>query len=140
MENDGPDIVATNYWESSLAKNGYVYISSNAGAIRILVPHQIQHQIADMKTAKMLIISRGPHVRLSRDDLFEFMFDDGSNSPFVLNLSPGQMERLPDQSDVGSDFIATIWIHGSDGESKCIFTVPCRYRVVPDLPCLKPWA
>ena len=36
--NDGPLIARTNYFETELAKNGYFYLSWNAGAARLLVP------------------------------------------------------------------------------------------------------
>ena len=138
IENDGPEIVSTNFWSSELAEKGYAYISTNARTIRLLVPPKMEPQITDMKTAKELIISRGPHLGLKRDDMFEFLFEDKTESPYMLIFSPGQFERLPNKADDGGDFTATIWVQGSDGESKCVCTLPCRYRVVPRLPWLKP--
>lgn len=36
--NDGPEIVTANYWQSEYARAGNLYISCNAGCVRVLVP------------------------------------------------------------------------------------------------------
>lgn len=38
VQNDGPDIASTNYWESAHAARGLCYLSGNAGALRLLAP------------------------------------------------------------------------------------------------------
>jgi hypothetical protein len=37
-ENNGPEIVTTDYWGSPLEKRGFYHLSINAGAFRLLVP------------------------------------------------------------------------------------------------------
>ena len=41
FENDGPLIVASNYWESEMAAAGKLYVSINAGCFRLLVPRRL---------------------------------------------------------------------------------------------------
>ncbi|MDX9788933.1 MAG: hypothetical protein RBT11_19320 [Desulfobacterales bacterium] len=36
ISNDGPEILSTNYWETEHAKKGFLYMSINAGAFRLL--------------------------------------------------------------------------------------------------------
>jgi len=38
IENDGPDIVTTNYWTTEHEQRGLFYVSINAGTCRLLVP------------------------------------------------------------------------------------------------------
>jgi hypothetical protein len=38
IENRGPAITRTNYWSTPHAADGYLHLSPNAGALRILVP------------------------------------------------------------------------------------------------------
>ena len=38
IENNGPEIISPNYWDSDYAKKGYVYLSVNAGAFRLRGP------------------------------------------------------------------------------------------------------
>ena len=138
IKNNGPEIESTNFWDTPLAQQGSIYVSVNARTIRLLVPPKSEDQIPEMKTGKKLIISRGPHPQMGRNDMFELLFDDRTQSPFVAYLAPGHFERLPNAEDVGSDFTATIWVQSSDGGNRCVLTLPCRYRTAPHLPWLKP--
>ncbi|KXL10450.1 hypothetical protein AXH19_08415 [Escherichia coli] len=38
IENEGQAVAGTDYWQSVQAQAGYVYLSWNAGAARLLVP------------------------------------------------------------------------------------------------------
>jgi hypothetical protein len=44
FENDGPLLVASDYWQSPIAAAGKLYVSINAGCFRLLVP-QRQHEL-----------------------------------------------------------------------------------------------
>ncbi len=131
--NDGPDIAATNYFDCDLARRGYLYLSWNAGAARILLPdvHAAEY-LADMRTGRELVwISRGPHRDFSGKDMLELLFDDGSDRPFALFLDAQQSDLLPAPSD--DRFAVSAWTRaGKAGEWIG------RYRVAPHLPWLKP--
>ena len=60
IENDGPEILSTNFWQSALARAGTFYLSTNAGAFRLLVPTQHQGSLREMRRAHTCIVSRGP--------------------------------------------------------------------------------
>jgi hypothetical protein len=49
VENHGPLITATNYWDSELAREGKLWCSVNAGAIRVLLPPSAYSALADMR-------------------------------------------------------------------------------------------
>jgi hypothetical protein len=38
FENDGPLLLASNYWQSEMAAAGKLYVAINAGCFRLLVP------------------------------------------------------------------------------------------------------
>jgi hypothetical protein len=41
IQNAGPEILATTYWQTEHARRGYLYLSFNGGALRVLVPEPI---------------------------------------------------------------------------------------------------
>lgn len=96
ITNNGPLIKRTNYWNSQYAKWGAIYLSLNAGAWRILVPPaQAAAMLAEMRTGKEVIFSRGPWPEQNRADALEVMFDDGSDGPFALHIGQEQWDVLP---------------------------------------------
>lgn len=76
--NDGPDIAGTNYWASPQATAGKPYFSINAGSIRVLLPDNMTGALKDMRTAKYVILSRGPWPEMGRDEAMEILFEDHS--------------------------------------------------------------
>jgi hypothetical protein len=61
IENNGPLILSTNYWESDLDRAGMLYCSINSGAFRLLLPRGWEDAINEMRTGSIVAISRGPH-------------------------------------------------------------------------------
>jgi hypothetical protein len=131
IENDGPDIRATNYWDSEHAERGYFYLSLNSGCVRLLVPDAKVAEIQEFRTAKYAILSRGPWPEMGRDDALELLFEDFSDSPYALQLSIEQCDMLPDGK--GSWTLA-VWSRAGK-QYEC----ELKYRHVDQIPCLKPW-
>lgn len=129
--NKGQQIVNTNYWESEYARQGLFYLSWNAGAGRLLIPDDQKSIIREMKTAKMVIVSRG---EWQGKDALELLFEDHSDNPFVINLVTEQTDRLIPKEQQGGGFVVTVWTKGGQ---KARF--PGKYRVVNTLPYLKGW-
>lgn len=50
VTNHGPLLLSSNYWKSELAAAGKLFVSVNAGAIRILLPPQLYGDLADMRS------------------------------------------------------------------------------------------
>jgi len=133
IENDGPEIVSTNYWGTEHAAKGFCYLSLNAGTARLLVPKPMEPQIPEMITGvSMAIITRG---ELKGRECLEFLFEDGSDSPFALHISTEQADRLFSDADRNKEFRVAIW---TEGGKQAEF--PGRYRKAKRLPYLKPWA
>jgi hypothetical protein len=132
VENDGQEIISTNYWASSYARNGAVFVSINAGAFRLLVPPQIS--IDDMVTADEVIVSRGTWPQAGKHDALEILFEDNSDNPFCLHIGSEQTATMPADRDRNKNFVFAIWT--PDGKVK---ELPARYRKVKRIPYLKPW-
>lgn len=89
--NAGGEIESTNYFDLALARNGFMFLSWNASVARLLVPDCQHHFVAEMLTGKNCVITRG---NLMGHDALEIMFDDGTNTPFTVNIQTHQCDRL----------------------------------------------
>ncbi len=139
VANDGPEIIETNYFDTEHAGRGYCYLSPNAGTFRLLVPDRITGEIEEWRSAREVIISRGPWPDMNKADALEILFEDDSDSPYVLHMTSGQVERMPldadrDRKDRPPRWKLAVWTR--DGK---ILELPCRYRVVKKIPYLKPF-
>ncbi len=132
IENAGPKIKATNYWNSEYADHGVLFFSPNAGVIRVLVPPIAEHMIPEMKTGKKIILSRGPWPEEGREDAFELLFDDYSDSPFALHIGTEQWAIIP---KLDSRWQVAVWTQ----HQGCVLQKKLYYRKVNKIPCLLPW-
>jgi hypothetical protein len=115
IDNDGPRIVSTNYFETGLAKAGKILVSCNASAFRVLVPPSREACLADMKTALGVAVSRGTWPAIGRPEVCEVLFDDGSEGPFALHLSVESFDRLPTPANVAGAWTCSVWTRSPDG-------------------------
>ena len=135
IRNDGPAIVASDYWDSEYATAGAVYLSVNAGAFRLMMPDNQIDALADMRTGKLVIISRGPWPAQRRADAIEVLFDDGTDNPYALHIGTEQIDRLPLDANVGQPVMFSVWTRGP----KVQLALPALYRLSERLPDLRPW-
>jgi hypothetical protein len=133
--NNGQAIAETNYWDSEQAQAGYCYLSWNAGTARLLIPDASKQFIPEMRSAKYVIVSRGPWHEQGGRDALELLFEDNSDSPFCLRLVAEQTDRLLPEDSQGGGFFVTIWMRG--GEK---LRLPGKYRIVATIPCLDQWS
>ncbi len=131
VTNRGPEVLDSNFWSSAEAAAGFYYLSANAGALRLLVPESRREEVRAMVTVSEVIITRGAH-RVFGLPMAEIMFEDGSESPFVLYLSEGQMEGgFADAGDLPRRFL--IYTSGPRLAGELVW----YYREAA-LPCLRP--
>jgi hypothetical protein len=69
----------------------------------------------------------------------EFLFDDGSDTPWSLYLAPDQVDHMPRDSDTNGMWTLTVWIHRLGERGQYVLETPCYYRRSPQLPDLRPW-
>ncbi|PUV27915.1 MULTISPECIES: hypothetical protein [Cronobacter] len=129
--NEGQAIKHTDYWQSEQARAGYLFLSWNAGAARLLVPDAAEALLKEMRGAQYVIISKG---ELDGRAALELLFEDGSDAPFVVHMLLEQSDRLLPEDEQGGDFVVTVWTRAGSQ-----LRYPGKYRVVGSLPDLSPW-
>lgn len=139
IENHGPLIVSTNYWESEAEAAGKVFVSCNAGAIRLLLPRTgLGDVIGEWRTSKYVIVSRGPWPAQQIVEAVELLFEDGSQSPYCLHLTSNSFDMLPAEPTPGSEWVFTAWMW-KKGKPHKAFERPAKWRRSAKIPDLKPW-
>jgi hypothetical protein len=128
LRNDGPKLVERNFW--TLPNTGKFFVSVNAGAFRILLPASLEVYVSEMSTVREVAISRGPWPDADREDAFEFLFDDDSQSPFVLHAVPESLDRLPIKADEGRGDLACLVYVGKEGKPVEVLALTAGYRRV----------
>jgi hypothetical protein len=134
--NDGPELSSTTYWDSAEAANGFVFLSYNDGALRLLVPPLLEHYLPGMtKHVREVVLTRGRFEGV--EDGVEVMFEDDSNAPFALHLDPKFIDRrwtAHDERNGTYRFAVYTRDHG-----KVVEFARCWLRRARQLPCLQPW-
>ena len=129
FENDGGDIVSTNYFESPMGKAGMYYMSGCSGVVRLLVPDTELRCISEMKTGKLCVITSGVYRGQSS---VEVMFDDGSRAPFAMFIGAGQCDfRVCNDR---ARMTLAVWTRSGK-----VAEWPAYQRVGRQLPNLQPW-
>jgi len=129
--NKGPGIAKTNFFDSEYAKNGYFYLSTDAGCARLLIPDSQQGILKELNGVAYVILSRGPWIKRDVSDAVELLFEDFSDSPYAIHMTIQQCDMLPGGEE---DWTLALWVRG---HKKREFPLKCRK--VEEIPCLKPW-
>jgi hypothetical protein len=138
ISNHGPIVIATNYWDSELARAGRLYCSVNAGAVRVLLPRSKWADVNEMRTSQYCVLSRGPWPAENAAEAVELMFEDHSESPYALNLTNNSFDLLPAEPEPGRDWVLSIWIQKDGLPHKAMERV-CHWRRVARIPNLEAW-
>lgn len=89
IANSGKDIVETNYFDTDHAKNGFVYLSCNAGDIRLLLPDEAANMLCEIDAATSVTIE--PSISIT--GCIDIVFEDGTSSPFSITVSKQMIDR-----------------------------------------------
>jgi hypothetical protein len=137
ITNHGPLITSSTYWDGEYAAKGFLYLSTNAGAYRLLVPLSQRQIISDMRPgAKYVVVSFLPPAKWQpKQYCCEWLVEDGTAEPWSCHLSPGQVDRAPIPEDVGREWLATVWDCKNGRPHKCLER-PAYCQIVPSLPWL----
>lgn len=90
IRNAGQQLAGTNYWTLPHAARGLCYLTANAGALRLLVPDAAPGYLAEMRTAKRVLIEDSMS---APGQCYDLVFDDGTASPFCVALDRRQCDR-----------------------------------------------
>jgi hypothetical protein len=133
VENDGAVILRSNYWTSDLAEAGKVFVSVNAGAIRVLLPRDRWGDLYAMRSSNYCVLSRGPWPAEGKPEAIEIMWDDKSDAPYCLTLSPESFDMLPAAPAIGRRWICSVWVEQNSTPHKSLERI-CHWRHVEDMP------
>lgn len=125
------DIVKTNYFDSEYAENGYFYLSTNAGCVRLLIPDNQKDLLKELKGVAYVILSRGPWIQKDVSDAIELLFEDFSDSPYAIHMTIQQCDMLPEGE---GDWTLALWVRS--GKTR---EFPLKCRKVEEIPYLRPW-
>lgn len=138
IHNHGPLVTATNYWGSALDRAGKLYCSVNAGAIRLLLPRSRARLVGEWRTSDYVILSRGPWPDQGLAQAVELLFEDHTDAPYALHLSPESFDVLPGAPPPGREWVFSAWVEKRDRPHKALERA-CRWRRSARLPDLRPW-
>ncbi len=132
IDNNGPDIEFTNYWNHSLAREGFLYLSIHDGVARLLVPPDYTDVLGDMTWgAKRAILTKG---MWNGQEAYEIMFEGRKDEPYAVYIKIKQIDQPLSEDDQNREFPLSVWTReGKMGE------IPAWYRQAKDLPCLEPY-
>jgi hypothetical protein len=138
IKNDNYNITETNYWETTIAKKGLFFMSLNDGFYRLLVPETHENIVQEVLHASRVIITRGsaPQLDPPRPDAFEIVFEDGTDSPYAILMTPDYWDRFPSNEDLGHKGTLAIYCNKSN-QPKLLFD-KVFYRRADTLPCFDP--
>ncbi len=143
IQNDGPVIRATTFWETPLAARGGLFASFNAGACRLLVPSRVpgfnvQDLVEAAGACREVLVSVALRPQEHRLAL-ELMWEDDSAAPFAVHLGWQQMDRIPSVADDGRPLTVSVLRRGFSGQPTCVLNQPGRLRVVSRVSYLRTW-
>jgi hypothetical protein len=138
IDNHGQLITASNYWDTDLAREGKVFVSPNAGAIRVLLPPLLRPVINELRKAEYAILSRGPWYKEGEENGIEILWEDHTDAPHAWHLTQASCAMLPAKPPDGQEWVITLWDRKKGKPHKCLERV-CHWRAVPKIPWLKPW-
>ena len=138
ITNDGMRVTETNYFHSEWARRGIIQVTVNDSAFRLSIPPSLAKVIHEMRTAEEVVVTWGRATGVGKRGCpFEFMFEDGSEAPFIVAV--GESQVYPDLSaDIPpcDDLRCLVYTKGPT----LSLDLPARYRMRKSLPCLEPWA
>lgn len=111
--NDGSAVISTTYWSTDHARAGLLYLSINAGAVRILVPRSATTLLADLPPV-------GTEVELRRRvegerTMLQILYLDIPTEPYEVAIDQRQSDRWIAAEDLGR-VLPLIWYGEGEGE------------------------
>ena len=135
--NAGPRLAATNYWVTPHARTGLFYLRWNVGAARLLVPQCHEEAVTEMRTGHEVLITIGRWGGRPRG--VELLWEDGSVTPYAIQMSVGQVDRRIPAAEAGRSVACHVYVRGSTERPILAGAWPARLRMVAQLPCLRRW-
>ena len=126
-------ITDTTYWDTDYCKEGYYHLVFNMGTYSLLIPENKDDLLTELTEAQSVVITRGNYN--GKSDYFEVMFEDNTETPYMILLSNEQFSRV---SPLKEGWNGHFYIYvGSLNKCKRDFD-KVYYRVADTLPFCNP--
>ncbi len=106
--NGGPAIVSTTYWSTDHARAGLIYLSINAGALRLLVPDAVRGELL----GSLPPVGTECDVAIDRGTVRVVWLDDPVE-PYEIEIDARQCDRRPLPEDDGR--VLSLVMYGAVG-------------------------
>ena len=123
--NDGPLIRSTTYWQTSQAARGAIYLSVNAGAVRLLFPFSAQHRLAEIRGARSAAIQLADAKAVGA---VHILIETRIGYPFFLSLPVSQIDRSLPASEAGRWVTLHIYADAGLGATRLHCSMPALIR------------
>ena len=128
IDNNGTDIISTNYWHTKYGKKNFMYMSFKDGVFRLLVPDKLTPTINSCQSMELCTVSYGKLMGTIKDMMYEVNF----NGQILLNVSLQHTNNMPSKLSHGNHFKLSVW------DSKCnkLLERKCIFQVVGSVPTI----
>ena len=132
--NDDWRITDTNFWDTSIAQDGKFLVTANAGHLRLLVPEAREGEMTGLTPGVTgITVLALPQAQWQHGEpCVQWVFENGSATPFALELKPGAFPRPPGITENAVALAASLWIR-RQGKPHCLIQLPLVWRTVPTL-------
>ncbi len=126
INNNGPDIESTNFWDLFLAREGFLYLSIHEGVARLLVPPDYTEVLMNMTLGSRATLTKGVW---NGYDAYEIMFEMRRHEPYAVFIRTRHIDEPLSDDDLNKEFSLTIWTR--DGKQA---EMPASYQKADTLP------
>jgi len=135
----GFDIMATDYWSTPEAARGRFFVSTTDDTFRLLVPPTRMEETKEWLVTEFVIVSRGRWPARGKSDGLEILFEDHTDTPYVIHLAPESIDKMPHDADQDQNHTPPRWRFAVWTPQGKLLEFPCRYRRVEKIPYIKGW-
>ena len=126
-------ITDTTYFDTDVCDEGLYNLIFNMNTYSLLIPDRKDDWLVDILEAESVVITRGTYN--GKNDCFEIMFEDDTETPFMIILSDEQFSRISPLKEGwnGHLYIFVGSIHNCKRDFDKVY-----YRVTDTLPFCNP--
>lgn len=136
IENNGQDILYTDFWKSTIANKSLYFLSCHEMCFRLLIPSSRTSDIRDIITGEEVLVTYGIW---QFQESIEILFEDHTDTPYRLYIPGFMSDFTPSASQRDRKGQPHKWLFKAYSENGLIHEAPARLRFKKNLPYRKKW-
>jgi hypothetical protein len=130
FHNKGTTVASTNFWQTELARVGFVALSFHAGVARLFIPESGRHWTPAMQSADRVIMTVGAWLRQEMAARVAWVDEAGPCGLLILS-----QDQICGGSEIEADsrILVQAYVRGADGGPTLVGQWPCIVRVTSRL-------